>query len=355
MSRKRKSRRTTATNIECTCDLKHELDPKYDDHDSRCDLWHVEDFMNGLADWNPVAQRLEATINMPWNSDHDGWDGVDGFGHHVPMDEFDLPPLSALTPGRKWNSCRHNMTPLHLPDGTLVHGSASTDVRQSTFGHRPNGPAWAVYLSPVWYPSGLALFVPWEDYGTPTCSWRTAREAVQDFYKRARAGQTVEVGCMGGHGRTGTFLACLVLMADPQFTPAGAIQYVRTHYCAKAVEDASQEWFVRWFADPSIGPWVPPPPKPRPNANAEATMMTVQAQLAVMEAKAAGRECDHVLYGSVTCTQPMGHVGNHKHTPRPAQCLEFIARNSKTGEEYHCTDDQGHTGHHRYVPAQVRS
>ena len=354
MGRKRsKSRRTVPSQVVCTCDLRDELEPGYDDHASHCDLWHVEDFMNGLLDWNPVSQRLEATA-IPWNNDHDGWnelDGIDGFGHHVSADDDlpDLPPLSTLAGSRRYQSCRHNMTTLHLPDGTLVHGSASTDVRTTMYGHRANAPTWAVYLSPVWRASGLALFLPWTDYGTPECSWRTAREIMTDFYRRARAGQTVEVGCMGGHGRTGTFLACLVLLADPQFTPAGAIQYVRTHYCSKAVEDASQEWFVRWFADPSIGPWVPPPPKPKPNVTVK-TIGQVQRTIDQLMGP-----CGDSLSSTVCCILPAGHDGPHRHEVVPAQCLELIATNSKTGERYYCTADRGHAGHHRHVPSQVRS
>ncbi len=51
----------------------------------------------------------------------------------------------------------------------------------------------------------------------------------------------VHCGCIGGHGRTGTFLAALVC------TMAGekdAIEYVRQHYCDKAVESSAQVSFL---------------------------------------------------------------------------------------------------------------
>lgn len=54
------------------------------------------------------------------------------------------------------------------------------------------------------------------------------------------AGKKVHVGCIGGHGRTGTVLAALVsLFGEPD-----AIAYVRKHYCQKAVESGTQVKFL---------------------------------------------------------------------------------------------------------------
>lgn len=58
---------------------------------------------------------------------------------------------------------------------------------------------------------------------------------------RLRAGDKVHVGCIGGHGRTGLFLAALVnhMMGDKD-----AAQYVRDHYCERAIESAAQVKFL---------------------------------------------------------------------------------------------------------------
>lgn len=53
-------------------------------------------------------------------------------------------------------------------------------------------------------------------------------------------GMKVHCGCIGGHGRTGTFLAALVA----EFGEQDAIQYVRTNYCKKAVESHEQIKFL---------------------------------------------------------------------------------------------------------------
>lgn len=56
-------------------------------------------------------------------------------------------------------------------------------------------------------------------------------------------GKNIHVGCIGGHGRTGLFLAALVsLHEDLTDDPIG---YVRKHHCKKAVESDSQLKFLK--------------------------------------------------------------------------------------------------------------
>jgi hypothetical protein len=59
--------------------------------------------------------------------------------------------------------------------------------------------------------------------------------------KQLEAGLKVHAGCIGGHGRTGTFLAALV----SEFGEKDAIAYVRQHYCKKAVESSVQAKFLK--------------------------------------------------------------------------------------------------------------
>ena len=60
---------------------------------------------------------------------------------------------------------------------------------------------------------------------------------VQDILARARAGERVALGCVGGHGRTGYVAAALLGVADPSRDP---IATVRTQYCPHAVESEAQ-------------------------------------------------------------------------------------------------------------------
>jgi hypothetical protein len=54
-------------------------------------------------------------------------------------------------------------------------------------------------------------------------------------------GKKVHVGCIGGHGRTGTVISAIVAEMTGE---KDAIQYVRKHYCKKAVESKAQVAFL---------------------------------------------------------------------------------------------------------------
>lgn len=59
--------------------------------------------------------------------------------------------------------------------------------------------------------------------------------------KQLEAGLKVHCGCIGGHGRTGTFLSALV----SEYGEQDAISHVRQHYCHKAVESQVQTDFLK--------------------------------------------------------------------------------------------------------------
>jgi len=55
----------------------------------------------------------------------------------------------------------------------------------------------------------------------------------------------VEIACAGGHGRTGTALACLAILDG--IPGAEAVAFVREHYDPHAVETPAQRRYVaRW-------------------------------------------------------------------------------------------------------------
>ncbi len=58
-------------------------------------------------------------------------------------------------------------------------------------------------------------------------------------------GKKVFIGCIGGHGRTGTILAILV---KEMMGVDDAITYVRNNYCSKAVESSTQvDWLNKHY------------------------------------------------------------------------------------------------------------
>ncbi|MBA2556434.1 MAG: hypothetical protein H0V12_03665 [Chloroflexi bacterium] len=99
-----------------------------------------------------------------------------------------------------------------------------------------------------WQPTWQAEWIHWPDFGVPTDAQAAARSIVAAF-RRAQAGQRVEVGCYGGKGRTGTILACMAVLAGvPRLD---AVRWVRAVYSERAVERERQREWVDWFASHS--------------------------------------------------------------------------------------------------------
>jgi len=84
--------------------------------------------------------------------------------------------------------------------------------------------------------------VQWPDFWIPT-DRDDALAALCEALDRAHHGDSVEVGCLGGRGRTGTALAALAVLDG---MPAShAVRWVRQNYDPQAVETPWQAWWVR--------------------------------------------------------------------------------------------------------------
>jgi hypothetical protein len=132
-----------------------------------------------------------------------------------------------------------------FPDGTRVRASSLPervdDDPERSFG---------LYLDARWEPTWAAEVLAWPDFGLPEDRDAAAR-AIESAFERARGGELVEVGCLGGSGRTGTVLACMAVLAG---VPApDAVAWVRSNYRPGAVETREQEELVAWFAATRAG------------------------------------------------------------------------------------------------------
>jgi len=129
---------------------------------------------------------------------------------------------------------------LTLPSGRLVRGRG---LRHDL----PAGPVptFALYLLGSAPPEVAweARWVRWPDFRLP--AYRPdAEQALRQAWHRLDTDR-VEVACAGGRGRTGTALACLVVLdAGPE---VDAVAYVRAHYDRHAVETPGQRRYVRSF------------------------------------------------------------------------------------------------------------
>jgi len=94
-----------------------------------------------------------------------------------------------------------------------------------------------------------ALICDWPDFGV------VELEEVQWLVLYAvdclEKGMDVDIGCVGGHGRTGTLLACIIAYLEGCNT-SKAITRVHTRHCKKAIESKSQVNLIRAFCDEPI-------------------------------------------------------------------------------------------------------
>jgi hypothetical protein len=110
---------------------------------------------------------------------------------------------------------------------------------------------FGLYCDERWAPTWPAEMIDWPDFGVPS-DGETAAAQIRAAFARAQAGERVEVGCVGGLGRTGTVLACMALLAG--VPAAAAVEWVRKNYDPRAVETVEQEEWLAWFATESSEP-----------------------------------------------------------------------------------------------------
>ena len=152
--------------------------------------------------------------------------------------ECEVPACS--TPGhehRRFEVHRHRSS-VTLPDGSQVM-AVSFDAPDPYARDQP--PDHGLYLDHRWQPPWPHDHLAWPDFGVPGDPAELLT-TLRSLLARARAGARVEVGCLGGHGRTGTALACLAVLTGAP--AAGGVAWVRERYCAKAVETPEQEALV---------------------------------------------------------------------------------------------------------------
>jgi hypothetical protein len=156
---------------------------------------------------------------------------------------IDEPPLCRDTghTHREHEVHRH-CSEVELPDGTAV--TAVSFYEPAPY-ERESVPDFGLYLDHRWDPPWPHAHIAWPDFGVPADE-SALRMALDDLLSRARAGQRVELGCLGAHGRTGTALACAAVFAGVE--PTEAVSWVRSNYCERAVETDEQAELVSTFA-----------------------------------------------------------------------------------------------------------
>lgn len=171
--------------------------------------------------------------------------------------------------------CEHWRAPFRLLHGLTVYLSSSRDEPTDKFPalKRPGfegQPDVGVYFDEwSWRPvgavrttgfdipglapqAGKVVTVPWPDMGTPGCSIGDFRTIVRWVLGQLQQGKTVDIGCIGAHGRTGTFVACL--LTEQGMPSRQAIAQVRKEHCDLAIETSEQTEYIHKFGKRRLPP-----------------------------------------------------------------------------------------------------
>lgn len=82
------------------------------------------------------------------------------------------------------------------------------------------------------------LKIDWDDRRAPKLKAEFWPELVD------RLSGTVVIACQGGHGRSGTSAVCMMMVMNPEYTPADAIIHLRAVHCARAIESKEQHEYI---------------------------------------------------------------------------------------------------------------
>jgi len=157
------------------------------------------------------------------------WEDFDGWESKTPKGP--VPPR-----------CYESHPPLEIAPGLTIYGGSciSPIVKDADIyigfdsGMRPTSKIYP-------WTEGEEVFFRIQDMDIPT-SPSEFENMVQWTASRLKEGKKIHCGCIGGHGRTGMFLAALRARLVP--ADDDPITFVRVNYCKKAVENSKQVNFL---------------------------------------------------------------------------------------------------------------
>lgn len=139
--------------------------------------------------------------------------------------------------------CADSHPPLKMGNGWLHGGSCyqpNTDEADVLIGldtgMQKTSQSWP-------WTKGVEFLYPISDMQAPV-NPKSFDKLINWMVQQLEDGKRVHVGCIGGHGRTGTVIAAIVKV---MLGEEDAIMWVRKHYCKKAVESAAQINFLNTY------------------------------------------------------------------------------------------------------------
>lgn len=186
-----------------------------------------------------------------------------------------------------YQKCRHYPTEssIEIADGVTVYPSSMFNERKET----EFWPDFGLYADKGWTPQWRNEFIVFPDYGIPKYPIAVT-QITSAACRAADLGQKVEFGCIGGHGRTGTILACMKVWGAERdgnpITPEDAVKWVRSKYCHEAIETEMQEWWVSYYAHIEFGYELPEKPVTKVKYSAANSGCSVRSHTAMYVAGA---------------------------------------------------------------------
>ena len=94
-----------------------------------------------------------------------------------------------------------------------------------------------------------SVHLKWRDMGVVTLDVldTAVRTCMYLIGKTQSSFEKLEIACYGGHGRTGTLLACLLVSISADNTAKKSIDRVRKEYCDSAIETKTQEDLIKEY------------------------------------------------------------------------------------------------------------
>lgn len=135
--------------------------------------------------------------------------------------------------------CYKSHKPLKIGNGVIVGGACSSPVDEGCDVYVALD-AYGGFCPLPWNKEAIYVDFPIKDMHAPSNKKETIK-LVQYLCNQLQKGKKVHVGCIGGHGRTGTIIAAVVKMLLGE---EDAITWVRKNYCKKAVESSAQVDFL---------------------------------------------------------------------------------------------------------------
>lgn len=161
-----------------------------------------------------------------------------------------------------YKTCKHKHDEIKLYDGTSIFCSAVRDHAEGL-----TDPDFGLYADASWKPLWRNEFITWPDYNIPTNEELGLTQIYEAFW-RAKNGEKVEIGCIGGHGRTGTILAIMyIASAEGEIDGSQAYKFVKENYCSHAIESDIQEWYIKYASAFWYGTELPDKPVAKTTTN----------------------------------------------------------------------------------------